>query len=286
MSTSPTPSTPAPVAPPPPPPPAPVVSRVPNEIIIYGHTTLFYWWPVWFFGFLFGLITYTSGDRVAILPGNSEYVKSENVIKVPSELNTRALAVSEAGRFGVHMAPYPTLGVLYVFILIICIMITSVPLRGVSSLVAIVVIALIIVSISALGWWEHIFAWFGSLRVFNNMGFYMLTSTILFILWALVFFVYDRMNYWRVTPGQITHKYIFGGGERSFDTAALAFEKKRDDLFRHLVLGFGSGDLVMDPMKAGGAAKEDLQIYNVLFIGSKLRQMDELVAKQTEPTTR
>jgi hypothetical protein len=42
----------------------------------------------------------------------------------------------------------------------------------------------------------------------------------------------------------------------------------------------------MDPMKAGGAAKEDLQIFNVLFIGSKLRQMDELIAKQTEPTTR
>jgi hypothetical protein len=282
MSNAPTPSSPAPV-PPPPPPPAPA-ARVPNEIIIYGHTTLFYWWPVWFFGFLFGLITYTSGDRIAIVPSASEYVKSEKVIKVSGDLPERALAIGENGRFGVHISSHPTLGVLYVFIIIVCIMITSVPLRGVSSLVAIVVIALIIVSISALGWWEHIFFWFGNLRVFNNMGFYVLTSTVLFILWAFVFFVFDRMNYWRVTPGQITHKYVFGGGERSFDTAALAFEKKRDDLFRHMVLGFGSGDLVMDPMKAGGAAKEDLQIYNVLFISSKLRQMDELVAKQTQST--
>ena len=90
---------------------------------------------------------------------------------------------------------------------------------------------------------------------------------------------YDRMNYWRVTPGQITHKYVFGGGERSFDTEGLAFTKLRDDLFRHLILGLGSGDLMMDPMKSGGANKEDLAIHNVLFIGTKLEAIEKLISK-------
>src|SRR5260221_9554213 len=116
MSSAPTPSAPVPAAPPPAPPPAPTVSKVPNEVIIYGHTTLFYWWPVWFFGFLFGLITYMSGDRVAIVAKTAVYDSKANVIRDTGELPGKALAISEAGHFGVHIAPYPTLGVLYVFI--------------------------------------------------------------------------------------------------------------------------------------------------------------------------
>ena len=173
-----------------------------------------------------------------------------------------------------------SLGIIYVFILLLVIIITTVPLRGISSLVVIVTLALIVVSISALGLWDNILNALGSLRIHMNMGFYVFFSSALFIAWALVFFVFDRMNYWRFTPGQITHKYVFGGGERSFDTEGLAFTKLRDDLFRHLILGLGSGDLMMDPLKAGGANKDDLAIHNVLFIGSKLESIEKLISKQ------
>ena len=171
-------------------------------------------------------------------------------------------------------------GIMYVFILLLVIVITTVPLRGVSSLVVILGIALIVVTISFLGGWDSILSALGKLRIHMNMGFYMFISTTLFIIWAAVFFGYDRMNYWKVTPGQITHNFIFGGGERSFDTEGLAFTKLRDDLFRHLILGIGSGDLMMDPMKTGGATKEDLAIHNVLFISTKLQQIEKLISKQ------
>jgi len=282
MSNVPTP--PAPHKPVPPPPPAPT-GNLQQEIIIYGHTALFYWWPVWFFGFLFAVLTYLGDHRAAIIPSQSQYDEATSTIKVMDSngkkvLNKAEAAIGENNQFRERMSVTSSLGIIYVFIVLLVIVITTVPLRGVSSLVAIVTMALIVVSITALGWWDNILGALGSLRIHMNMGFYAFFSSVLFIVWALVFFVFDRLNYWRITPGQITHKFVFGGGERTFDTDGLAFTKLRDDLFRHLILGLGSGDLMMDPMKAGGASKEDLAIHNVLFIGSKLQSIEKLISKQ------
>ena len=45
-----------------------------------------------------------------------------------------------------------------------------------------------------------------------------------------------------------------GGGEKSYDTAGMSIEKHRDDLFRHWVLGLGSGDLTV---RTSGACPSD-----------------------------
>lgn len=273
-------------APTPPKAPAPlrVASSAPaaepvKEIIVYGHTMLFYWWPVWVFGYLFAILTYFGDQRAAIIPSDSVY--KDKVITLEKELSKEGVALAENGRFTERMALSSTPGIVYAIILILTILITTVPLRGISSVVVILGIALIVVSISFMGWWDEILRWFAGLRIHMNMGFYMFLSTVVFIMWAIVFFIYDRMNYWRITPGQITHKYVLGGGERTFDTEGLAFTKLRDDLFRHLILGLGSGDLMMDPMKSGGAAKEDLAIHNVLFVGTKLQQIEDLIGRQS-----
>lgn len=281
MSSVPTP--PAPTKLPVPPPPPPPASALNQEIIIYGHTLLFYWWPVWFFGYVFAALTWWGDYRAAIIPPQSQYDKGVITVKDNKgahELNKESHAINENGEFRERMSLSSSYGIMYVFILLLVILITTVPLRGVSSLVVILAIALIVVTISFLGGWDTILSALGKLRVHMNMGFYVFTSTFLLIMWSAVFFIYDRMNYWRVTPGQITHKVLFGGGERSFDTEGLAFTKLRDDLFRHLILGIGSGDLMMDPMKAGGASKEELAIHNVLFISAKLQQIDKLISKQ------
>lgn len=284
MSNAPTPPAPPKPVPPPPPPPK-AGDNVPNEIYIYGHTALFYWWPVWAFGFLFAVLTYFGDHRAAIIPSQSQYDEATSTIKVQDSNGKKVLNMAEAGigenrQFRERMSVTSSLGIIYVFIIMLVIVITTVPLRGISSLVVLVTIALIVVSISALGWWDNILNALGQLRVHMNMGFYVFFSSFLFLVWAAVFFGFDRMNYWRFTPGQITHNTVFGGGERSFDTEGLAFTKLRDDLFRHLILGLGSGDLMMDPMKAGGANKEDLAIHNVLFIGSKLQAIEKLISRQ------
>jgi hypothetical protein len=283
MSSVPTP--PAPSKPPAPPPPPPPPGAPAQQVVIYGHTTLFYWWPVWFFGYVFAILTWLGDYRAAIIPARSQYDDAASVIKVQDakgavKLDKDKAGIGENGEFRERMHVSSSYGILYIFIVLLVVLITTVPLRGVSSLVVILGIALIVVTISFLGGWDSILSALGKLRIHMNMGFYVFSSTTLFIIWAAVFFGFDRMNYWRVTPGQITHNFIFGGGERSFDTEGLAFTKLRDDLFRHLILGIGSGDLMMDPMKTGGASKEDLAIHNVLFISNKLHQIEELISKQ------
>ena len=60
MSSSPTP---APASPP--------VPSGPKDIRIISHSTLFYWWPIWFFGFIFTIWTYFENNRLAIVPNGS-----------------------------------------------------------------------------------------------------------------------------------------------------------------------------------------------------------------------
>src|SRR5438105_1353204 len=48
----------------------------PSEIIVFRHSTLFYWWPVWAFGFLMAIITAFSGQRMAIVPAGTKTAKA------------------------------------------------------------------------------------------------------------------------------------------------------------------------------------------------------------------
>ena len=58
----------------------------------------------------------------------------------------------------------------------------------------------------------------------------------------MMFFVFDRMTYWRIRPGQMIEEHLIGGGAESYDTNGLRFQKLGSDLFR-VVLGLGAGDL-------------------------------------------
>jgi hypothetical protein len=58
-----------------------------------------------------------------------------------------------------------------------------------------------------------------------------------------------------------------GGGERVYKVAGWTVEKQRSDLFRHWILGLGSGDLVVT---TSGAQVERFLLPNVLFAGRKV----------------
>jgi hypothetical protein len=77
----------------------------------------------------------------------------------------------------------------------------------------------------------------------------------------------------------VTAEYVFGAGSRSFDTNGMLLEKHREDLFRHWLLGLGSGDL---RIQTTGASHETIEVPNILFIGSKIAAMQRLIAE--EPT--
>ena len=52
----------------------------------------------------------------------------------------------------------------------------------------------------------------------------------------------------------------------------------RNDLFRHWLLGFGSGDLVI---RTGGANSQTFTMANVLFVGSKLATAQRLLQERS-----
>ena len=72
---------------------------------------------------------------------------------------------------------------------------------------------------------------------------------------------------------------MLGAGSRSYDTDHMVLEKYRDDVFRHWVLGFGSGDIHIRPF---GARSEEIEVPNVLFVGKKIHVIQRMIATQSE----
>ena len=241
-----------PVAPAVAPQPAPLHEEHPTEVRVYSHSTFFYWWPVWLTGYIMALVTRIDGQLVPI--GNSE----------------------------VWMHRSKNLGVLFTLLFFLVILITNVTLRGLASVVAILALAFGALLLAYLGWWEEVLGWMGKVSIYMNMGFYVFFSTLVLIVWAFSVFVYDRLTYWRVTPGQLTHDTVIGGAQKSYDTRGMVFEKNRQDLFRHWILGFGSGDI---EISTTGARRESFSIPNVLFVDAKVGEIQKMIAMQPDQFT-
>ncbi len=176
----------------------------------------------------------------------------------------------------IYMAKYKSLGTVFVIVLLLVIMITNVTLRGLWSVLVLVTIVMLAIIFWAAGWWETILARLGQLAIYINLGGYFTLSVILFVCWCATVFIMDRQTYMIFTPGQVRVRLEIGGGEDVYDTAGMVFYKQRSDLFRHWVLGFGSGDLVLRPAGLGHA----LELPNVLRVGRKVKQIEEMVKEK------
>ena len=101
------------------------------------------------------------------------------------------------------------------------------------------------------------------------------------MVWLVTFVVIDHLSFWRFRPGQVTHEYLGGVVDKSYDTDNMIFSKRQDDLFRHWIIGLGSGDLHMQTMGGRGM---DMNVGNVLFVGAKMFKIQRLIAtKPDEP---
>lgn len=228
---------------------APPRATQPQEIVVYSRTALFYWWPVWAMGYVLALITYLQGEQTLL------------------------------GDVVVIMHPSKNLGVIYTVVFLLVLVMTNVTVRGVESLTVIIGVLAITFLFAYMGWWDSVFDVVSALAIYMNLGFYVFFSTSVFLLWALAFFIFDRFNYWRFRPGQMIHQRVLGGGAQTYDTHGMSVVKLRDDLFRHWILGFGSGDL---QIAITGARKVEFTVPNVLSIGSKLDAIQQLVSMKPD----
>src|SRR4051812_20572737 len=179
---------------------APAADTTPefDEIRIYSHSPLFYWWPVWLFGFIFSLITLMDNYRMVIVPGESVLVKDPvgqgevryNVFGVPdqdrmgqllheatpeerqavAQRNPGLPAAEKAYKIRPHVSPRSWMGPAYLVIPFLVIIITSVPLRGLWSLVVLIGLVVVALLISLFKWWDDILNALYGLHVFINLA--------------------------------------------------------------------------------------------------------------------
>jgi hypothetical protein len=265
-----------------PPAPAPHMSTI---IRIYSHSSLFYWWPVWALGFLLTLISLIDNTRALHVPADAQVKAIEGStdyrLSSPNsgpEMDNvldkyRDDKKKEDRKRPPRISHRNWMGAVFCSVLLIVIIITNVPLRGLWSVITIISIVLLAVILRLADLWDDIFYAIGVLHIFVGMAGYLFISTVLFIMWLVTMFVFDRQIYITFQAGQMKVCDEVGGGEKAYDTMGMSIEKHRDDLFRHWVLGLGSGDLTV---RTSGATTHEIKLPNVLFIGKKLKQIEDL----------
>jgi len=287
----------------PPLPAAPPAAPEKNEITIVSHSFLFYWWPVWIVGLILAALTYVDSYRMAIVPKKTEAIRDAKVIyhkdgvesmvhgeilllppnsldlKDPSDSNS---APVEPKNY-LHVAKHANYGVTFTTVLVLVIIITNVPLRGMWSVMVIMLGIFLVIIFYLAKLWGPILELLGFLDIRINAGGYLFISLSLLLVWVITVVFFDRQIYIVFTPGQFKVCTEIGGGEKVFDTMGMKMEKQRSNLFLHWVLGLGSGDLIV---RTAGAAAEHFDLQNVLFISHKVKMIEEMLQKRKVTETR
>src|SRR5713101_5563394 len=181
--------------------PIKVTPRGDEEVRIYSHSSLFYWWPVWAVGFIMALLTLADGSRMALVPHGT---KAEAARDVTGSGTRDVLIVPEGKKLpkdkegnlvepGPHMANSAKLGVIYATVLLIIIVVSNVPLRGLWSIIIILGIVLLVLILSLWGLWDDLVRVIKFLDIRINLGGYLFISSVLFIIWAVTVFIFDHL---------------------------------------------------------------------------------------------
>lgn len=230
--------------------PQPAPSTSP-EIRIYAHSPILYWWVVWAYGFFCAALTYFQGDRLTIGTG--------------------------AKPLFIH--PSPWVGLSFTLLLLLVIVATSVRARGVNALLLLLLLggtaAATYVVMNTPGLWTEP----PSLLVHMNLAFYLLVSSVLFVVWFVIVFIVDRLSYWRVRGTQVERVQLFasvlGRAPESWSAMHIRLTRYSDDLIAHKILalgflGLGTSDIDAKVSIFGGG-HEQFRIENVWRAARPLR---------------
>jgi hypothetical protein len=220
------------------------------QVIVYGHSALFYWWPLWVAGYVMAVLTWLHHDQVVIAGRQEWFYPSRN------------------------------LGVIYILLLLLLIVVTSAKIKGMKAALIIAALSFLVLLFVHLEWWDAILSWIGQQSISLSLGFYLCCSSLLFAVWLVSVLVIDHLSFWRFRPGQVTHEYLGGIVNNSYDTDNMSISLNRqDDFFRHWIIGFGSGDLHMQTMGGRGL---NLNVVNVLFVGARMHRIQRLIATKPD----
>ena len=194
----------------------------------------------------------------------------------PRRLNVAAKTVPR-----LHSRPRSkNYGVIFCVTLLLVITITNIPLRGMWSVVVIITVIMMSVIFALAGWWEWIFDLLSVPR-YPPSTWAGICSSRRFPLYRPSGCSRCSSSTSRCTsssrPGQFKVCTEIGGGEKVYDTVGMKLERQRSDLFRHMILGLGSGDLIV---KTSGASPKHFDLPNALFISKKVQQIEDMLQKR------
>jgi hypothetical protein len=239
----------------------------------------FYWWPVWAVGLLLAGLSWLDGHRLAIVPPGTLPVQDFNggreaLVLPPGTHLPKDPATGKPLEPTLRAASRSGYGVVFIVVILLVVFITNVPIRGLWSVVVLLTVVLGTIILALADWWDDILEAAVHSHVFINVFGYMAISLPLLVLWLVVVLFFDRRIYMVFAPGQLRVHQEIGTGEVVFDTLGMVVAKRRSGLFRHWLLGFGSGDLLV---RTAGANAQQFEMQNVLFVGSKLKLIQQMV---------
>ena len=170
-----------------------------------------------------------------------------------------------------------SLGVVFVATLVVVALASTILLRGLVSLVAVVTLVTVVVTLVLFDLWNPLLAFVGGLDIRMNAAGYLCVAVPLFVVWVLVVFVYDRQAYIAFDQGQLRYVREVGDSEVVIQTEGAVVEKKRNDLFRHYLLGLGTGDL---QVRTGGQNGQTIELENVVNVSRKLAVINQMIKEK------
>lgn len=271
----------------------------PGDLVVYHHASLYYWWPVWLLGMILAIVTALDPYRLAFVPpgtvagieqdvqvlepGDGEaktVVEKRQILIYPKD--TKHLTHRTAGgereiyQPYIMMSHHKGLGTLFVAVLLLVIIITNMAMRGLLSVLVIMTLIMLSIIFWLAGWWDPILSHIRLLAIHINFSGYLVIALVLFVAWAITFFIMDRQTYMIFSVGQVRARLEVGGGETVFDTTGMVVQKQRGDLFRHWILGFGSGDLIVRP----SGSQHPIELPNVMGVGRVVRRIEEMIKEK------
>lgn len=269
------------------PPPGARPERKIDYIVVYGHSNLLYWWPVWLVSFILAGVTYLEGHQMAVVPRGTVAEHNAAIAGVAGARDVLVAPEGQSFRLAPEEGKKPTpgmtvssnnnLGVIFVATLVLVALSSTILFRGLVSLVVVIVLITLTVTFALFGWWNDILAYLGGLDIRMNAAGYLAVAVPLFLAWLAVVLLYDRQSYIVFDQGQIRYVREVGDSEMVMQSEGAIVEKKRNDVFRHWLLGFGTGDLLV---RTGGPNGPTIELENVINVGRKLTVIDRMIKEK------
>jgi hypothetical protein len=230
-----------------------------KSLIVYTHSPLLYWWPVWAVGFIMAAWTILENRHMVLVPEGAlaadAPIAAESRVPLPTP---------------VHVSASNVPGTVFALTVITVLAFSGGWLRGWQAYTFLAAAVAAVMLINWVQGWPALARWAGLVRVHISLGGYLLLSTAVFLLWTWQVFVADRWTYVAFSMSQVRVHSEVGQQEQAYDAGGVSFEKQPYDWFRRLI-GFGAGDL---RMRVGG---QWIELPNVIRVASRLEAIETML---------